>query len=62
VLTRWKAPTTWPAGAITAEQFGSWVTIIQGVIFVICVLTFRRGIVGEIAGLLRRGGRDAGSH
>jgi len=38
------------------------VTIIQGVIFVICVLTFRRGIVGEIAGLLRRGGRDAGSH
>ena len=30
-------------------QFGSWVTVIQGVIFVICVLTFRRGVVGEIA-------------
>ncbi len=30
-------------------QTGSWVTIIQGVIFVICVLTFRRGIVGVIA-------------
>ena len=30
-------------------QFGSWVTVIQGVIFVVCVLTFRRGIVGEIA-------------
>src|SRR4029077_1279 len=29
-------------------QYGSWVTIIQGVIFVLCVLTFRRGIVGEI--------------
>ncbi|MGE0714272.1 MAG: branched-chain amino acid ABC transporter permease [Alphaproteobacteria bacterium] len=28
-------------------EFGSWVTIIQGTIFVICVLTFRRGIVGE---------------
>ncbi len=28
---------------------GSWVTVIQGAIFVICVLTFRRGIVGEIA-------------
>ena len=27
-------------------QFGSWVTIIQGVIFVVCVLAFRRGIVG----------------
>jgi branched-chain amino acid transport system permease protein len=34
-------------------EFGQWVTIIQGVIFVICVLLFRRGIVGEIAGLLR---------
>jgi branched-chain amino acid transport system permease protein len=30
-------------------QAGSWVTIIQGIIFVICVLTFRRGIVGVIA-------------
>jgi branched-chain amino acid transport system permease protein len=30
-------------------QFGSWVTVIQGVIFVTCVLVFRRGIVGEIA-------------
>jgi len=35
-------------------QFGSWVTIIEGVIFVICVLTFRRGVVGEIDALLRR--------
>jgi branched-chain amino acid transport system permease protein len=35
-------------------QFGSWVTIIQGAIFVICVLTFRRGVVGEITHLLRR--------
>jgi branched-chain amino acid transport system permease protein len=34
-------------------QFGSWVTIIQGVVFVLCVLTFRRGVVGEIAYLLR---------
>ncbi len=30
-------------------QTGSWVTIIEGVIFVICVLTFRRGIVGVLA-------------
>jgi branched-chain amino acid transport system permease protein len=44
-------------------QFGSWVTIIQGVIFVICVLTFRRGVVGEIMGLLtRQRGRGAGGH
>ena len=33
--------------------FGQWVTVIQGVIFVICVLAFRRGVVGEIAHLLR---------
>jgi branched-chain amino acid transport system permease protein len=30
-------------------QLGAWVTIVQGVIFVVCVLTFRRGIIGEIA-------------
>jgi branched-chain amino acid transport system permease protein len=34
--------------------FGQWVTIIQGGIFVVCVLVFRRGIVGEIGHLLRR--------
>ena len=30
-----------------------WVTVIQGVIFVVCVLLFRRGIVGEIAHYFR---------
>ncbi|OAF12316.1 ABC transporter permease [Bradyrhizobium centrolobii] len=30
-------------------SFGQWVLVIQGTIFVICVLTFRRGIVGEVA-------------
>src|SRR5436189_632705 len=34
--------------------FGQWVTVIQGVIFVACVLTFRRGIIGEIAHYFRR--------
>jgi branched-chain amino acid transport system permease protein len=29
--------------------FGQWVTVITGGIFVVCVLAFRRGIVGEIA-------------
>jgi branched-chain amino acid transport system permease protein len=29
-------------------RLGAWVTIVQGAIFVICVLTFRRGIVGEL--------------
>jgi branched-chain amino acid transport system permease protein len=35
-------------------QLGSWVTIIQGCIFVVCVLTFRRGIVGELGRLLKK--------
>src|SRR5947208_2035060 len=34
-------------------QLGFWVTIVQGAIFVICVLTFRRGIIGELARLIR---------
>ncbi|GAB0113238.1 branched-chain amino acid ABC transporter permease [Acidisoma sp. C75] len=33
--------------------FGAWVIVIQGAIFVVCVLVFRRGIVGEIAHHLR---------
>ena len=32
---------------------GEWVLVIQGVIFVACVLLFRRGIVGELAHWLR---------
>jgi branched-chain amino acid transport system permease protein len=31
---------------------GDWVTVIQGVIFVVCVLLFRRGVVGELAARL----------
>ena len=34
-------------------EFGAWVTVIQGVIFVLCVLAFRRGVVGEIGRLLK---------
>jgi branched-chain amino acid transport system permease protein len=33
--------------------FGQWVLVIQGAIFVVCVLVFRRGIVGELANRLR---------
>jgi len=35
-------------------QFGQWVTVIQGGIFVICVLTFRRGVIGELAHYFKR--------
>ena len=35
-------------------QIGAWVTVVQGAIFVVCVLAFRRGVVGEIAHWLKR--------
>jgi branched-chain amino acid transport system permease protein len=35
-------------------QFGAWVTIIQGFVFVACVLLFREGIVGLFARILRK--------
>jgi branched-chain amino acid transport system permease protein len=35
-------------------QLGAWVTIVQGAIFVVCVLTFRRGVIGEIAHFLKK--------
>jgi branched-chain amino acid transport system permease protein len=34
-------------------SIGQWVLVVQGAIFVVCVLVFRRGIVGELATLMR---------
>jgi hypothetical protein len=42
------------ATASGPDELGAWVTVAQGVIFVICVLTFRRGVVGEIANLIKK--------
>jgi branched-chain amino acid transport system permease protein len=36
---------------LLADKVGSWVTVIMGTIFVVCVLLFRRGIVGELSAL-----------
>jgi branched-chain amino acid transport system permease protein len=35
-------------------QLGSWVTVVQGLVFVVCVMLFRKGVVGEIANLLKK--------
>ncbi len=35
-------------------QFGAWVTVTQGAIFVVCVLAFRRGIIGELGALFKK--------
>jgi branched-chain amino acid transport system permease protein len=37
-----------------ADKVGEWVTVIIGVIFVICVLAFRKGVVGEIHAFVER--------
>jgi branched-chain amino acid transport system permease protein len=47
------------AGVIVTMQnelasFGAWVTVAQGLVFVVCVLSFRRGIVGTLERWLRR--------
>ncbi len=43
---------------ITMENYlaelGSWFTITQGLIFIVCVLAFRRGIMGELEAWLRK--------
>lgn len=42
-----------------ADKVGAWVTVIIGVIFVLCVLAFRKGVVGELqVWRLRRRARD----
>ena len=36
------------------SQLGAWVTVVQGAIFVVCVMAFRRGMFGELSRLLKR--------
>jgi branched-chain amino acid transport system permease protein len=39
---------------LLADKVGSWVTVIIGAIFVVCVLAFRKGIVGELQAFRER--------
>ena len=39
---------------VLADKVGSWVTVIIGAIFVVCVLAFRKGVVGELQAYLER--------
>jgi len=52
-------PVVGAAIVVTLQEYlsdivGGWVTVIIGAVFVICVLVFRRGIVGELAALQSR--------
>jgi branched-chain amino acid transport system permease protein len=39
---------------LLADRVGEWVTVIIGAIFVVCVVAFRRGFVGELLAALRK--------
>ena len=39
---------------LLADKVGAWVTVIIGVIFVVCVLAFRKGVVGELQAWFER--------
>jgi branched-chain amino acid transport system permease protein len=51
-------PVIGAAVVVTLQEYlsdivGGWVTVIIGAVFIACVLAFRRGIIGELAALLR---------
>jgi branched-chain amino acid transport system permease protein len=54
-------PAVGAAVIVTMQNYlkglGDWVLVVQGLIFVVTVLVFRRGIVGEIAALAAKFGR-----
>ena len=39
---------------LLSDRVGEWVTVIIGVIFVVCVVAFRRGFVGELHAALKK--------
>ena len=39
---------------LLADKVGSWVNVIIGAIFVICVMAFRKGVVGELQAFRER--------
>ncbi|MDB5947371.1 MAG: amino acid/amide transporter rane protein 2, family [Ramlibacter sp.] len=45
---------------LLADKVGAWVTVIIGVIFVVCVLAFRKGVVGEVQAWFERRRARAG--
>jgi branched-chain amino acid transport system permease protein len=51
-------PVVGAAVIITMQNYlahlGAWVTVVQGLVFVVCVLAFRRGIIGEIGHALKK--------
>lgn len=44
---------------LLADKVGSWVNVIIGVIFVVCVMAFRKGVVGELQALMERRSKRA---
>ncbi|MEO8081652.1 MAG: branched-chain amino acid ABC transporter permease [Caldimonas sp.] len=44
-----------------SDRVGSWINVIIGAIFVVCVVAFRRGFVGELLAWLRRRAAQTGA-
>jgi hypothetical protein len=43
------------------DALGGWVTLITGVVFMVCVLSFRKGIVGTVLEMVERRGQSDGT-
>jgi len=56
-LGRFTGPVVGAFVVVTLENylasFAGWVTVVQGAVFVLCVLTFRQGIVGKLSTALK---------
>jgi len=56
-LGRFTGPLVGAFVVVTLESylshFGGWVTVVQGVVFVLCVLTFRQGLMGKLSAALK---------
>jgi branched-chain amino acid transport system permease protein len=56
-LGRFSGPVVGAFFAVSLEtyfaSFGGWVPVAQGVVFVVCVLTFREGIMGKLSTVLK---------
>jgi branched-chain amino acid transport system permease protein len=56
-LGRFSGPIVGAIVVVTLENylagFGSWVTVVQGAVFVLCVLAFREGIIGKLSNALK---------
>ncbi len=47
---------------LLSDKVGPWINVVMGVAFAVCVLSFRRGIVGELRAMVARCRTDVGAN